>query len=478
MSSKKLPTEVPVNFQMVEMLYSGHVPPEMVHPDLLASVGNANRPTTDPIVAKRSVVEIFKVRYWHRADGLLIPASQITINFLQVVAAAVYINTNWTDWMHNLLSTAGTSLCRRWMDASFVLSLDFLGGAATDGIVLSVDCLFAADHHPPRSILRSVIHFAVPLGITAFYIVLWTILTIRLNRGRAYFAKRALLSAMAMAYLAYLPITKTAANALYCVDVPDSIDAENDHTVRYWAVDTSLKCYEGSHAVLAAVIGWPVILLISFGMPLILAGFLIKQNTTEQTEESWTAEATGFLYRAYKERFIFWESIVMLRKSVLAVIVVFSYPLGVNIQGILAISLLSLAIYIHVCCQPFKDDFAFLNALETSSLVVSQLTFACGLFFNDHRTSEAIRILLSIALSIAICGLFLIFVYKLLRCSEMYIKAVLESEGMEDVQEWGMLSVLRMFLMMHLAVLYHRLIRKRHTNRSSSREQPGTSTGI
>ena len=283
---------------------------------------------------------------------------------------------------------------------------------------------------------------------------------------------------MAMVYLAYLPITKTAANALYCIDVADPTDAEKDRTVRYWAVDTSLKCYEGSHAVLAGAIGWPVIILISFGMPLILAGFLVTQNTTEQTEASWTAEATGFLYRAYKQRFIFWESIVMLRKSVLAVIVVFSYPLGVNIQGILAISLLSLAIYIHVCCRPFKDDFAFLNALETSSLVVSQLTFACGLFFNDHRTSEVVRILLSIALSTSICGLFFFFVYKLLRYSEMYIKAVLESEGMEDVQEWGMLSVLRIFLVMHFVSLYHRLIRRHRTDRSSSRARPGTSTDI
>ena len=112
MSAKKLPTEVPVNFQMVEMLHSGHVPPEMVHPDLLTSaVHEDNEPKINPVVAKQSVVEIFKVRSWHKLNGLFIHALQITINFLQVVAAAVYINTSWTDWMRNLLLTAGAFCC-------------------------------------------------------------------------------------------------------------------------------------------------------------------------------------------------------------------------------------------------------------------------------------------------------------------------------------------------------------------------------
>ena len=72
--SKKRPsTDVPVNFQMVEMLYRGEVPPEMVHPDLLASASKDTKSTADPVIAKRTVVEIFKAERTSFVASLLRP---------------------------------------------------------------------------------------------------------------------------------------------------------------------------------------------------------------------------------------------------------------------------------------------------------------------------------------------------------------------------------------------------------------------
>ena len=69
----KLTTDVPVNFEMVEMLHSGHVPPEMVHPDLLATATTKSTSTTDPpaTIAKRTVVEIFKAEQTSFVPSLL-----------------------------------------------------------------------------------------------------------------------------------------------------------------------------------------------------------------------------------------------------------------------------------------------------------------------------------------------------------------------------------------------------------------------
>ena len=56
-------TDVPVDFQMVEMLQSGYVPPEIVHPDLIMSAALQKRTKDDPVLAENHIVEIFKVRH-------------------------------------------------------------------------------------------------------------------------------------------------------------------------------------------------------------------------------------------------------------------------------------------------------------------------------------------------------------------------------------------------------------------------------
>ena len=325
--------------------------------------------------------------------------------------------------------------------------------------------------------MRSIVHLLIPAGTFLFYVIFWIFLTRKHKENTWYFAKRALLSFLAVAYLTYVSITKTAVNTLHCIRVHDSVD-NDDHTAKYWALDTSLKCYEGSHAVLAATAGWPVLVVFSFGLPAFLAYVLIRQRSQEPGQNPWLADATGFLYRAYKERFIFWESIVMLRKAVLTVVVAFSYPLGTNIQGILAVCILTFAYYVHGACQPFDEPYGFLNAFETASLVVSQLTFASGLFFNDDRTSEAVKILLTLLLSMAICGFFLVLFYAFVKSAEVYLKAVLEDQGMGDIQDWSAFRVLRAFLSTRVTQCIGRLCGKQTGEPYNPPSNPGPSSSV
>ena len=326
--------------------------------------------------------------------------------------------------------------------------------------------------------MRSIVHLLIPPGIFLFYIVFWIFLTRKHDENTWYFAKRALLSFLAVAYLTYVSITKTAVNTLHCIKVYDSVDFEDHHTDDYWAMDTSLKCYKGPHAVLASTVGWPVLVIFSFGLPVLLTYVLIRQRSQEPGQNPWLSDATGFLYRAYKERFIFWESIVMLRKAVLTVVVAFSYPLGTNIQGILAVCILTFANYVHGTCQPFDEPYSFLNAFETASLVVSQLTFASGLFFNDDRTSDAIKIFLTLLLSVAICGFFLVLSYVFIESAVVYLKAVLEDQGMEGVQDWSSLHVLRAFLFLRLTQCTGRFCQEQTGESSNPSNNRGPSSNV
>ena len=99
-------TEVPVNFQMVEMLSTGHVPPELINPDLFLTTISIAEKKNDSTESKANVVEIFKVRCEKSGLGSHV-VLQIAINFLQVIGAAVFINANWTTWMRSVLSAAG-----------------------------------------------------------------------------------------------------------------------------------------------------------------------------------------------------------------------------------------------------------------------------------------------------------------------------------------------------------------------------------
>ena len=377
---------------------------------------------------------------------------QITVNFLQVVASAASINADWNTWMLSLLSTAGQDASGSDLAVLMVYVLvDFVSGAASEGIVLSIDCFFDAEQDPTRSIIRTVIYLLVPVVVLLFYIAFWLTLMWSLNENVWYFARRALLSFLVVAYLTYVSITRTAVNALYCIDVHDSMEVDVDRIDRFWAVDTSFKCYKGSHAVLATMVGWPVVIVISAGLPIALIYALIKQRSLEADKILWFSDATSFLYRAYKERFVFWESIIMFRKAILATIIVFCYPLGANIQGILALSVLTCATYVHFSCQPYKKEFDALNSYETASLIVSQLTFAAGLLFSDERTSNTAKVLLTISLSLAISGLFLFFLHKTLKTAEIYVRAVLKEEGAMEAQEGGMCRVLAAYCLSSIA---------------------------
>ena len=53
--------EVPVNFEMVEMLHTGRVPPDVIDPNLRSPSPTNRQSSIDPILARRHVVEIFKV---------------------------------------------------------------------------------------------------------------------------------------------------------------------------------------------------------------------------------------------------------------------------------------------------------------------------------------------------------------------------------------------------------------------------------
>lgn len=93
---------------------------------------------------------------------------------------------------------------------------------------------------------------------------------------------------------------------------------------------------------------------------------------------------------------MYWDALVMARKGFIGAVVVFAYPLGGNLQGVLALGILLLALVLHMLVQPFRNTK--LNFLEAASLVVSALTFYLGIMFNDPKTSTEAEVVFSVVL--------------------------------------------------------------------------------
>ena len=380
---------------------------------------------------------------------------------------------NWTASIIRLFSVVGQwcsirGTCR----FHFLLRADFLGGAATETVTLPIDCFLPSDASIPRSVLRTIIFMAIPVMVAVFFAVFWAIALYKFAKTWQYLAKRLLLSYLVIAYISYESVTKTAVNILVCVTADVSCGGAVKPSHDYWAVDTSVECYEGAHSVLVGTLGWPVVLLFSLGFPVGLAFALVSVRRYAPERDVWYNEATGFLYRAYDDRFFFWESMIMLRKSLLAVIVAFGYTLGPNIQGVLAISVLTAALYFHTLFRPFDRAFDQLNAYESASLVVSQLAFISGLLLSDDRVSEEVHILLSIFLITAIGGLSFFFFRSFCRTFVSYARIQFKLDGVEDVEAWSQARVLFTFLALRVQKYFRFLSNDRVQRRETDSTRP------
>lgn len=284
----------------------------------------------------------------------------------------------------------------------------------------------------------------IPVVTVAFYVLFWVYNTWHQKESMNFFRKRILLSFIAVAYVSYVSVTRSAMNIVSCIRVFDSSDLGSDAFSFYWPMDTSIRCYEGKHAYLAGLLGWPILFLFSLGYPVLLAFLLIRYHPTGSSG-SWSYDTAGFLFRGYNSKFIFWESVIILRKALLVMIIVFGYQFESNLQEIIAVCVLAFSVKLHYVCQPFREDFAELNDFEGYSLFVSMLTFALSLTFVEDNNPKIAKDIITVFLFIGICGLVLFLTAKLssraIECAQFSLIA----DGVHIHQSKGTFNLLKTF---------------------------------
>eukprot|EP00210_Caulerpa_lentillifera_P003973 g3792.t1 len=336
---------------------------------------------------------------------------KVLINFLQVNAIAATINIQWSGEILLMFEVS-----------------EYIGALTTDALSRPIDCLASSTSASVRSIWRTLLSLFIPGIVMVIFFGFWSYITIFQNKGVFYFYKRVALSIIAVTYISYLGLTKLAIRVFYCVDVYDSNDPFVDSQNKLWAVDTSIQCYKMEHIPLV-VIAVFILIFVSFLFPLMSAFILSRNKVQHRQVESWTMETMGFLYRAFKEEFVFWESLIMLKKACLSLIVVFSYPLGGQLQGILALVVLQISLYLHLVYSPYRKEFNCINFYESGSLLVSCFTFILSLIFSIENCSNSTKVFIALVIIMMNTMFFVFLLYVLFKNGLIHLKVRLRSEN-------------------------------------------------
>lgn len=183
-----------------------------------------------------------------------------------------------------------------------------------------------------------LIHLALlPLGMIIFTISFWT-LKRYLCRGTSgqnvtYYAISTILIEL---FLIHPYVMQSVFSNINCMQVDDVSRLRDDITN---------ICYTGMHQISMFAITYPSIVLWGFGMPLVTLYLLYKNKSRIQLTMSLTSESQliekqeqwllkmkyGFLLNGYKQKYYYWEIVILVKKMLLIFITVYMSSISTEV---------------------------------------------------------------------------------------------------------------------------------------------------
>ncbi|GLC37881.1 hypothetical protein PLESTM_000659100 [Pleodorina starrii] len=329
------------------------------------------------------------------------------------------------------------------------------------GILVSLDCSLP-DTSVSKAFVRVILTVLAPLyiftGSVLFFLVFnvidYYILTpyyakhpSKKNRKRhlqmpsfavhlqVYLGRQLIVTFIAIFFFFYPSVVQSLMTIFNCQDVnvqPTNNPLANGlglHTERIWSQDYGQACYKGSHLALVLGMGVPGVILIAIGWPL-MSGLFMTGKLTCMNNISLTEDMTSFFLADFKARFAWWESVIMLRKLFIAVIVTLvDGSSSAGVQLLLVICILVIALGIHLAAMPYHHTYT--NHLELMSLGTLLATLYFSLYFGFSTSiSDGGRVAISILILVINIVMVLIFVYYIVQA---YYYAALCKTGLSDI---------------------------------------------
>ena len=138
--------------------------------------------------------------------------------------------------------------------------------------------------------------------------------------------------------------------------------------------DLDLRCWSSEHAVLVALLGVPMLCVYVLGIP---AGFFLLLRQKSKQDKDQFDQNYRWIWLGYQDQYLYWEVVIMLRKSFLTMAAVF-FSFNYHAQARFGLMIVIAAGFVHARAFPFQTRV--LNLLELLSLVCTSITFFCGQF--------------------------------------------------------------------------------------------------
>ena len=151
-------------------------------------------------------------------------------------------------------------------------------------------------------------------------------------------------------FLFYPTIVGYLANSINCTDI--------EGTLRLYD-DLEEECYTGKHLQIVYSVALPGLILYAFGMPFL--GLALTKRFRKKIEavefhsdpkikmnlEARFKLQLGFLTNGFHDEYYYWEIVLLLRKTILVLLMVFMAPISSGVQSLTAIMLLIVSIVVH-----------------------------------------------------------------------------------------------------------------------------------
>jgi hypothetical protein len=184
---------------------------------------------------------------------------------------------------------------------------------------------------------------------------------------------RMLVSLIVIAFLVHTPLTKAAFRLLTCRSVAP-VDDPSQSSLRL-SMDLSYDCSDPATLSTMLAIAVPTIAVVSFGIPVGAAAMLYAIGPDALAERGWRS-VVGFLYTGYRRGAFFWESVVLIRKAIIAFVTTILAPSGPGMQLATAAVVVLVFLIVHTRVRPFTSNV--INALESFALVTAGLSLQGG----------------------------------------------------------------------------------------------------
>jgi hypothetical protein len=263
---------------------------------------------------------------------------------------------------------------------------------------LSVDCVLGDDPAITPFYLKSLLFLCLPLMIAVaplfVFVPYWLIM-----RGTMQGIGKRLKNVYATTvivclFLIHPLITQQGFYMLSC----KSLGTDDD---KYLIADLSQKCYTAKHYTWLLLVGIPMLMLFTVGIP-VSAFYLLRANEAKLQSDEQTRMRLSFLYNGYEQKWYWWELVVVARKVLLVSLAVF-FSDAPHVQSLLAVLLVTGALMLHVYAAPFRNPT--MTKMEFFSLATTFITFFCGQFLFIESLTDGAKQFFSVSSSGQTCCL-------------------------------------------------------------------------